>query len=59
MNKKMELWLKKIFKGGGDISSVGTQIYYERFMKFISRITIVFNIKASNSVIPKNINMTA
>lgn len=55
----MELWLKKIFKGGGDISSVGTQIYYERFMKFISRITIVFNIKASNSVIPKNINMTA
>jgi hypothetical protein len=23
-SKKMELWLKKIFKGGGDISSVGT-----------------------------------
>jgi hypothetical protein len=23
-NKKMELWLKKIFMGGGDISSVGT-----------------------------------
>jgi hypothetical protein len=24
MQKKMELWLKRIFKGGGDISSVGT-----------------------------------
>ena len=23
-NKKMELWLKRIFKGGGDISSVDT-----------------------------------
>ena len=24
MQKKMELWLKRIFKGGGDISSVDT-----------------------------------
>jgi hypothetical protein len=40
MQKKMELWLKKVFKGGGDISSVGTEIYFQRFMKFIKRITV-------------------
>ena len=39
----MELWLKRIFKGGGDISSIGTDIYYERFMKFIERIIITLN----------------
>lgn len=38
--KKMELWLKKVFKGGGDISSVDTEIYFNRFMNFIKRITV-------------------
>lgn len=44
-NKKMELWLKRIFKGGGDISSVGTDIYHDRFLKFLRRIVLVFRIK--------------
>lgn len=43
MQKKMELWLKKIFQGGGDISSVDTEIYFDRFMKFIRRITVTLN----------------
>lgn len=39
--KKAELWLKRIFKGGGDISSVGTEIYFQRFINFMKRITLV------------------
>ena len=42
--KKMELWLKRIFKGGGDISSVDTEVYHQRFMKFIKRIIITFQV---------------
>ena len=34
--------LKKIFKGGGDISSVDTESYYKRFMEFVSRIIVVW-----------------
>lgn len=41
----MELWLKRIFKGGGDISSVDTDIYYRRFLTFLNRIILVFNAK--------------
>jgi hypothetical protein len=41
----MELWLKRIFKGGGDISSADTRTYHRRFLAFLQRITIVFNVK--------------
>lgn len=41
-NKYMELKLKKIFKGGGDISSVDAKSYYNRFLLFVSRIIVVF-----------------
>jgi hypothetical protein len=37
----MELALKRIFKGGGDISSVSAPKYYNRFMKFVKRIIVV------------------
>ena len=50
MQKKMELWLKRIFKGGGDISSVDTDIYFQRFMKFIKRIVITFQATKVHSV---------
>jgi hypothetical protein len=40
-NKYMEYSLKKVFKGGGDISSVDTKTYFERFLKFISRVIVV------------------
>lgn len=43
----MELWLKRIFKGGGDISSVDTEIYFDRFIKFIKRITVTFNLQTN------------
>ena len=43
MNKYMELKLKKVFKGGGDISSIDTEAYYKRFLNFIKRIVIVYN----------------
>lgn len=45
--KKTELWLKRIFKGGGDISSVDTQVYFTRFMNFIKRVTLVLNVGPS------------
>jgi len=32
MSKKMELMMKKMFKGGGDISSINTEAYFKRFM---------------------------
>ena len=32
--------LKKLFKGGGDISSVDSEFYFERFINFIKKITI-------------------
>jgi hypothetical protein len=38
----MELKLKKLFKGGGDISSVDTNSYFKRFMLFVSRIIVVY-----------------
>lgn len=41
-NKYMELKLKKLFKGGGDISSVDTKSYYDRFVKFVSRIVVTY-----------------
>lgn len=40
MNKYMELTLKKVFKGGGDISSIDTAAYFNRFLKFINRIIV-------------------
>lgn len=40
-SKYMELKLKKIFKGGGDISSVDTQTYLKRFLNFVNRIIVV------------------
>ena len=43
MNKYMELMLKKAFKGGGDISSIDTSAYYDRFLAFIKRIIVVYN----------------
>lgn len=39
-----QLMLKKVFKGGGDISSVDTQSYYERFLTFVSKIIITVKI---------------
>lgn len=41
--KKGELMLKKLFKGGGDISSIDAESYYERFMKFIRKIAVPLN----------------
>lgn len=38
----MELKLKKVFKGGGDISSVDTKTYFDRFLKFVNRIIVVY-----------------
>lgn len=38
----MELSLKKVFKGGGDISSVDAKTYYERFLNFVNRIIVVY-----------------
>ena len=43
MNKYMELKLKKVFKGGGDISSIDTDAYYKRFLNFIKKIVVVYN----------------
>lgn len=40
-NKYMELKLKKMFKGGGDISSVDTKSYFDRFLNFVNRIIVV------------------
>lgn len=40
-NKYIELKLKKVFKGGGDISSVDTKSYYDRFLNFVNRIIVV------------------
>ena len=37
----MELTLKRLFKGGGDISSVDTDTYYRRFLRFISNIVVI------------------
>lgn len=45
LNKKMELWLKRIFKGGGDISSIATGPYYRRFMEMVSRIVLPCDVK--------------
>ena len=42
MNKYMELTLKKMFKGGGDISSIDTQAYRRRFLNFINRIIVIY-----------------
>jgi len=50
LQKKMELWLKRIFKGGGDISSVGTDTYLLRFTKFIRRIIVTFQMPRSMPV---------
>lgn len=36
----MELKLKQLFKGGGDISSVDSEFYFDRFLNFIKKITI-------------------
>lgn len=41
-NKYMELKLKKLFKGGGDISSVDASTYYDRFIKFVTRIVVTY-----------------
>lgn len=41
-NKYMELKLKKLFKGGGDISSVDTKTYFDRFVKFVTRIIVTY-----------------
>jgi hypothetical protein len=56
----MELQLKKIFKGGGDISSVDSEFYFERFLNFVKKIIIpVTNFnkpkqKSSNNQTNKN-----
>jgi len=48
-NKFMELQLKKIFKGGGDISSVDSEYYFFRFMNFVKTIIVpVTNLKKYN-----------
>ncbi len=45
----MELQLKKIFKGGGDISSADSEYYFYRFLNFINKIVVpVKNFKAKN-----------
>jgi hypothetical protein len=44
LNKYLELQLKKIFKGGGDISSIDSELYFQRFMNFVTRITVPINI---------------
>lgn len=44
-SKKLELWFKRIFKGGGDISSVSSDLYYRRFMAFLARAIVVLNVK--------------
>lgn len=36
----MELQLKKIFKGGGDISSADSEYYFYRFINFINKIVV-------------------
>ena len=41
MTKYMELTLKRIFKGGGDISSIDTEAYYQRFLHFVSRMIVI------------------
>ena len=41
LTKYMERMLKKIFKGGGDISSVDSEAYYKRFLNFVKRIIVV------------------
>jgi hypothetical protein len=45
LSKKVELWFKRIFKGGGDISSIGSDPYYKRFMDFVNRVVVVCNVK--------------
>ena len=52
--KKAELWLKRIFKGGGDISSVNTEVYFRRFINFIKRITLVLNVAPKQQSKPKS-----
>lgn len=42
LNKYMELKLKKLFKGGGDISSVDSSTYYNRFITFVTRIIVAY-----------------
>jgi 1-phosphatidylinositol-4-phosphate 5-kinase len=41
-NKWIELTLKKVFKGGGDISSVDASTYYKRFLKFVKQIVVTY-----------------
>jgi hypothetical protein len=48
LSKKVELWLKRIFKGGGDVSVIATDLYYQRFMNLIHRIVVVYNVKFKN-----------
>jgi len=36
----MELQLKKLFKGGGDISSVDSDYYFFRFLNFVKKIIV-------------------
>lgn len=36
----MELQLKKLFKGGGDISSVDSDYYFYRFINFVKKIIV-------------------
>jgi hypothetical protein len=43
------LWLKRVFKGGGDISSVDTQTYYNRFLKFVNRTVLVMDVKVESA----------
>lgn len=33
-----------MFKGGGDISSIDSELYFKRFMKFVERIIVPVNI---------------
>lgn len=50
LQKKMELWLKRVFQGGGDISSVGTDTYLQRFTKFMRRIIVTYRLPKSMPV---------
>ena len=51
----MELQLKKLFKGGGDISSVDSDYYFERFLNFVKTIIVpVTNFYSTIKFTPKS-----